>query len=128
GLRRALGDHPADPRCRQRRRQRDRRPHPPVAERASVVLEVDLEPEWRRAERGREGERPLEPARPDVAQEPFHAAYLSASARFNARPCPARERSGVSTPSFGSGAPSKRSRSTRTWSWKYSRWRARRTA
>ncbi len=49
--------------------------------------------------------------------------YGSASACLSSRPRPGRERSGRSTPSVGSRTPSKRMRSSRAWSAKYSRWR-----
>src|SRR5207244_9326819 len=106
----------------------DRRPHPLVPEGALVVLEIDLEPERGRRERGGARGRPLQPAFSDVLQQAPHAAYFSAAERFNARPSPGAERSGRSMPPSGRGTPSKSIDSTRTWSWKYSRCRSRRTA
>src|SRR5436190_1322602 len=114
---------------RQRRSQREGRPHPLVAKRALVVLEVDLERERRRGERRRRREQPLHPALADILERaPDQAAHRSTSFRFSSSPLPARERSGRRTPASGSGTPSSSRCSTRTWSWKYSRWRRRSTA
>src|SRR5947209_6267172 len=106
----------------QRGREEERCPHPLVAERAFVVLEVDLGAERRHGQRGRRSEQLLHASFADVPEcAPDHAAYLCASACLSVRPWPARERSGTRAPSTGSSTPSKSIDSIRTWSWKYSR-------
>ena len=94
--RRALGAHAGDARGCQRRRERDRRPHPLVAERAPEVLEVDLQPERQRAERRRGGERALHPPAAHVAPPARRRGVVAAkrlravaSSRLSSRPIPA---------------------------------------
>src|SRR5579884_1023678 len=125
----ALGGVPGRARDHERRREDERRPHPLVAERALVVLEVDLGAEGRRRQSRRHGEELLHAAVADVLQEPreHQAAHRSASARFSSRPLPAREKSGRRAPPAGERTPSNSIDSMRTWSWKYSRCRRRST-
>ena len=116
----------------QRRRQRDRRPHPLVAERPLEVLEVDLEPERERAERGggaaslQRAAGTFPPGRVRSVRSASHQATLGRIAlRLRAlelEPVPGAVEIGRSAPSTGSTTPSNSMCSIRTWSWKYSRW------
>src|SRR5581483_7865101 len=96
------------------------RPEPHLA--LELAAEVALEPvAVEPLERPRR--RPEGRARLRWDADLGHAAYRSASARLSSSPWPGRERSGRSAPPSGSSTPSKRSRSTRTWSWNHSRFR-----
>src|SRR5581483_10450656 len=123
-----LGDDACEAGGGERRREHQRRPHPLVAERALVVLEVDLRAERGRRHRRGDGEQLLHPAFADVLEQlEDHAAHRCASARFNSSPWPARERSGTRAPPSGASTPSNSIDSMRVWSWKYSRCRRRST-
>ena len=97
GPRGPLARDAGDARGGQRRREHDRRPHPLVAERALVVLEVHLERERRGAERRRRCEQLLHaPFATLRSNRRIMRPTVRASARMSSRPWPGRERSGTS--------------------------------